>query len=340
MHGQILRVYGIQATVVSGRLGALWTQSKTAKLEEDMPLSVVIGAGGTGIATAVLLAGSGHDVRLVTRSGSGPGHPRIERVAADAADAGRLIELTRGADTLFNCAAPPYHRWQKEFPPLAKSLLKTAEVIGAGYVMLGNLYGYGPVDKPMTEETPLAPSSEKGRIRAEMWEDAIAAHRAGRVRVTEVRASDFIGSGAFSLFTLTTAPKVLAGKLAMVPADLDLPHSWTATGDAARALVAVSQDDRAWGRVWHVPTNRAVSVRELATRLADLAGAPGPKLRAMPGWMLTMAGIASPTIRELPEMQYQFRRPFVLDSSLTEQMFGLKASPLDEILRENIQPTR
>jgi nucleoside-diphosphate-sugar epimerase len=213
-------------------------------------------------------------------------------------------------------------------------------VTGAGYVMLGNLYAYGQVDMPMTEATPLAPSSEKGRIRAEMWEDALAAHRVGRVRVTEVRASDFIGSGATSVFTLTVVPKVLAGKLALVPADLDLPHSWTATGDAARALVAASQDARAWGRVWHVPTNRAVTVRELATRLADLAGAPSPKLRAMPDWMLTVAGIASPMIRELPEMQYQFRRPFILDSSLTEQTFGLRPSALDDVLRENIHPTR
>jgi len=313
---------------------------ETTKLEEDMPLSVVIGAGGTGIATAVLLAESDHDVRLVTRGGSGPEHPRIERVTADAADADRLIELTSGADTLFNCAAPPYHRWPKEFPPLATSLLKTAEVTGAGYVMLGNLYAYGPVDKPMTEDMPLAPSSEKGRIRAQIWQDALAAHRAGRVRVTEVRASDFIGNAALSVFTLTVVPKVLAGKPAMVPADLDLPHSWTATGDAARALVAASQDERAWGRAWHAPTNRAASVRELATRLANLAGAPGPRLRAMPGWMLRMAGVTSPMIRELPEMQYQFRRPFILDSSSTEQTFDLKPTQLDDILAENVQLTR
>jgi hypothetical protein len=56
----------------------------------------------------------------------------------------------------------------------------------------------------------------------------------------------------------------------------------------------------------------------------------------MPGWMLTTAGLFSPIIRELPEMQYQFRRPFVLDSSLTEQTFDLKPSDPDDILRENI----
>lgn len=301
-----------------------------------MPLSVVVGAGGTGTRTALLLAEQDHDVCLITRSGSGPDHPRIARIAADATDSRRLTELTSGARTLFNCAAPPYHRWPQEFPPLAQSLLTAAERSGAGYVMLGNLYGYGPVDAPMTEDMPLAPSSVKGRVRARIWDDALAAQRDSRVRVTEVRSSDFVGQGAVSVFTLTVAPKVLAGKRAMVPADLDAPHSWTGTGDVARALVAASEDDRAWGRVWHVPTNPAVSVRELARRLAALAGVEPVRLSVMPLWMLRAAGLRSPMIRELPEMQYQVRRPFVLDSSLTEQTFDLKPTPLDDILREHL----
>ncbi|SFW67374.1 NAD-dependent epimerase/dehydratase family protein [Amycolatopsis australiensis] len=301
-----------------------------------MSVAVVVGAGGTGVTTASLLAEAGHDVRLITRRGSGPRHPRIERIAADASDAGRLSELSAGARTIVNCAAPPYHRWAAEFPPLAAAVLKAAETSGADYVLLDNLYAYGPVDRPMTEATPLAPTSAKGAIRARLWNDALAAHRAGRVRVTTVRASDFIGSGAVSVFTLTVVPKVLAGKPAMVPAALDLPHSWTGTRDAARALVAVSRDDRAWGRVWHAPTNRAVSVRELANRLAAVAGAWEPKLRSMPMWLLKAAGLTSPMIRELPEMQYQFRRPFLMDSSATEQTFDLKPTLLDDLLRENV----
>ncbi|WP_158894653.1 NAD-dependent epimerase/dehydratase family protein [Amycolatopsis anabasis] len=302
-----------------------------------MSHAVVVGAGGTGAATALSLAESGRVVRLATRSGSGPHHPRIERVAVDAADSRQMTELCRGARTLFNCAAPAYYRWPTDFPPLANSLLHAAEVTGTDYVMLGNLYGHGPVDRPITEDLPLAPSSVKGRIRAQLWADALAAHRAGRVRVTEVRASDFIGSGAGSLFTIMAVPKILAGKTAWIPADLDLPHSWTGTRDAARALVAVSQDERAWGKVWHVPSNPPVSVRELAGRLAGVAGVRPARLRSMPRWALTAAGLASRMIRELPEMQYQFRRPFILDSSWTEQVFDLKPSPLDDTLRETAE---
>lgn len=301
-----------------------------------MSLAVVVGAGSTGVATARLLADAGHRVRLVTRGGGGPEHPSIERVAADASDADRLSEVASGADTLYNCAAPPYHTWTKALPPLAQGLLTAAERTGADYVMLDNLYAYGPVDGPMTEDLPLAPSSVKGRVRAEVWRQADAAHSAGRVRLTTVRASDFIGAGAVSVFTLAVAPKVLAGKPALVPADLDAPHSWTATRDVARALVTVAQDERGRGRVWHAPTPPPLSVRELAVRLARQAEVREPRLRAMPGWLLRAGGLFSPAVRELPEMQYQFQRPFVLDSSAIEETFDLHPMPLEEVLQEMV----
>ena len=166
-----------------------------------MSLYVIVGAGATGSAAARLLADAGEQVRLVTRRGSGPAHDRIDRVTADATDTARLIELTRGAAALLNCAMPAYDRWPSEFPPLAASLLAAAERGGADYVMLGNTYGYGPVDGPATEDLPMAPTSVKGRVRAQMWHDAHAAHEEGRVRVTEVRAGAFLGAGAYSPFT-------------------------------------------------------------------------------------------------------------------------------------------
>jgi nucleoside-diphosphate-sugar epimerase len=186
----------------------------------------------------------------------------------------------------------------------------------------------------MTEDFPMAPNSVKGELRAQAWQEAVAAHDAGRARVTEVRASDFLGRGAHSNFGIMVAPKVVAGKTALFPADLDAEHSWTGTADAARALIAVNEDDRAWGRAWHVPTNPPITPRHLAERLALIAGAPPAKLRRMPNWMLRAAGLVSPIARELPEVQYQLQRPFVLDSALTEQTFGLRPSPLAEILGE------
>jgi nucleoside-diphosphate-sugar epimerase len=301
-----------------------------------MSMNVVVGAGGTGVATAKLLAEDGHDVRLITRRGSGPSHPRIRRIALDATNTSELATAISGASSLFNCAAPPYHQWRTQFPALAAALLNAAITTQVNYVMLGNLYGYGPVDAPMTEDLPMRPNSVKGSLRARIWAEAKAAHDAGRVRVAEVRASDFIGRGAMSVFTIMVAPKVLAQKPALFPADLDAPHSWTGTADAARAMVAVAASDHAWGQAWHAPTNAPVSARELAAMLARCAGVRDPRLYRMPGWLLGAAGWGSEVVRELPEMQYQLQKPFVVDSSRMRREFMLTPTPLADILRDGL----
>jgi nucleoside-diphosphate-sugar epimerase len=169
-----------------------------------------------------------------------------------------------------------------------------------------------------------------------MWRDALAAHRAGRARVTEARASDFIGAGARGLAPDLVLTRVAAGRRALVPAALDAPHSWTYLGDAARTLVTLADDPRAWGSAWHVPTGPPLSVRELASRAARLAGAPPARVARMPAAMLWLGGWFSPEARAFREMRYQFERPFVLDSSATTATFGLTPTPLDEALRETV----
>ena len=170
---------------------------------------------------------------------------------------------------------------------------------------------------------PLAATTVKGRIRARLWQEALAAHRAGRVRVTEARASDFVGAGALSLFTEMVVPPVRLGKRALVPAAFDLPHSLSFTGDAGRTLAVLGTDERAWGRAWHVPTAAPTTLRQAAQRLATLAGAPTPRLATMPPWMLRLGGLFNPIAKEFVEMRYQFVRPFVLDSSAAQETFGL-----------------
>lgn len=303
-----------------------------------MSKQVVVGAGQVGGQVAELLAKAGHEVVVVTRSGSGPRLDGVTLVAADAGDAAAMRRIAEGAEALYNCANPKYHRWPRDWPPIAAALLSAAETSGAVLVTLSNLYGYGPVEGPMTEDLPLAATGTKGRVRARMWEDALAAHRSGRVRVTEVRGSDYFGPGASdqSYFGARLLGPLLSGKPAVLPWNPDVPRSWTYLPDVARALVAAAADEGAWGRAWHVPTGPAVSMREMAERLCRLAGAPSPRLRRIPGWMLAAAGLAVPFLRELKEVRYQFERPFILDSSASEAALGLAPTPLEEALKETL----
>jgi nucleoside-diphosphate-sugar epimerase len=296
-----------------------------------MALYVIVGAGPIGTATARHLVELGHQVRMVTRTGSGP--ETVTRVAADATDASRLAELATGAAALYNCANPPYHRWPELWPPLAAAMLEAAQRTGAALVTMSNLYGYGPVAGPIVEDLPLRPTTVKGRIRAEMWRDALAAHRAGRVRVTEARASDYIGPGAKSLFTTMIAPAVRGGKQAYVPANLDVPHSTTFTGDVGAALAVLGTDERSLGRAWHVPTAEPVTLRALATRYAEIVGAPPPRLRVMPDVVLRLGGLFNREAREFREVRYQFEHPWVLDSTAAQATFELRPTPPDDALR-------
>jgi nucleoside-diphosphate-sugar epimerase len=296
-----------------------------------MSLHVIVGAGQVGTGAAKLLAERGERVRLISRRGSGPDHPSIERVAADATQADRLSELATGAVALYNCANPLYHRWLTDWPPLAAALLTAAERSGAVLAVTSNLYGYGPVDGPITEATPLAATHPKLRLRADMWREAVARHQAGRIRVTEIRSSDYIEAN--SIFSLVLRKPVLAGKRAFVPGALDVPHSWTAISDAVRTLVTVAVEQRAWGKAWLVPTNPPLTVRALATRFASLFGAPAPKLSEIPYPLLWATGLFIPLVRELRTTRYQFVLPFVVASSLTERTFGLAPTDLDVALR-------
>jgi len=293
---------------------------------------VIVGAGAVGSAAAMLLAERGEHVRVVSRRGTGPDHPAIERVAADATNAERLTELAAGATALYNCANPQYHQWFTDWPPLAAALLTAAERSGAVLASMSNVYGYGPVDGPIGQKTPIAATHPKLRLRAQMWQDALAAQQDGRIRTTEVRASDYIEQN--SLLTTAIGKPLLAGSRAYSPWPLDVPHSWTSISDCALALVTVAADERALGQAWLVPTGPALTVRQLAIRFTEVNGAPAAKLTAIPYPVMWAAGLFNPMIKELRITRYQFTAPFVLDSSATTQMFGLEPTSLDETLRE------
>ncbi|MGW1376054.1 NAD-dependent epimerase/dehydratase family protein [Streptomyces sp. NPDC002446] len=303
-----------------------------------MSLHVVIGFGPAGAATARLLVEKGHSVRVITTSGRSA-EPGIEHVALDATDRARLIEAVQGAAAIYSCAAPPYHRWASTWPSLASSVCAAAEATGAVLVMLGNLYGYGPVDGPMTEDLPLAATGTKGRVRAAVWEQARGLHEEGRIKAVEVRASDFFGPGVTDGGHLAARviPRLLRGKPVSALGDPDAPHSWTYLPDVAAALVEVAGEERAWGRAWHVPTEPALSTREMVDRLAAQSGTGPVAVRRLSPAVLGVVSLLSPLIRELKEIRYQFDRPFVVDARAYEAEFAVRATPVDEQIKATVE---
>ena len=304
-----------------------------------MSTHLVVGAGPIGTRTSLLLADAGEQVRIVTRSGGGPDHPSVEKVTADASDAPRMRRLAEGAVAVYNCANPSYTRWATDWPPIAAALLEASASSGAVLATVGNLYGYGRVSGPITHQSPLAPSDPKGEVRAQMWRDALAAHQAGRVRVVEVRASDYADAGANSHLA-RNAPAVLAGKTAWVLGGADATHSWTTTHDTARLLVDVAADEHAHGQAWLVPTAPPRSQREGLQDIAAAAEVASPRVRVLGPRALRAVGLFSPKVRELAGTAYQFTDPFVVDHSVTVDHLGWQPEEWAETVARVVRDAR
>ena len=189
----------------------------------------------------------------------------------------------------------------------------------------------------MTEDTPFNPHGTKGQVRAQMWLDALAAHQAGRVRVTEARGADYVGPGSESHIGERTVPKMLAGKNVQVLGNPNKQHTFTYTEDMAATLVAIGADERAWGRAWHVPSALTCTQREAYARMAAYAGVPAPKVSTVPALALKAMGLFVPAVRELREVAYQVEDDFVMDSTAAQRELGLVPTPADDILRINVE---
>lgn len=299
---------------------------------------VVVGAGPVGRHTAALLSDRGDEVVVVTRSGRDTGLTGVRHVGLDAGDADSLTAVTEGAAALYNCANPgDYTQWGRVWPPLASSLLTTAERTGAVYAITGNLYPYGPVDGTMHADLPDAATDHKGVLRARMWADARAAHEAGRLRAVEVRGADYVGPGTGANGHVTRVlPTALRGKPVTVIGRSDQPHSYTDVGDVARLLVAAADDGRSHGRTWIVPTNAPRTQEQVLTEMLRTAGRPAVRVRSLPIGLLRAIGGVVPFMREVAQLGYQWSAPYVVDDTATRAHFGVGPTPWDEVCRRTV----
>jgi nucleoside-diphosphate-sugar epimerase len=307
-------------------------------VEPDISLHVVFGAAGAiGGAVAGELLREGRSVRAVSRGGRAPKGRRawppmwltLPRAAAAAADAA----------VVYHCASPPYTKWPQLFPPLTRSILGAAESSGAKLVFADNLYAYGPVDGRLREDLPAIARGRKGRIRAGMAAELLGAHRDGRARVAIGRASDYYGPhGTGSVAGDTVFGRILAGKKPQWPGRLDQLHTFQFLPDIARGLLVLADHRQADGQVWHLPAAEPLTAQQFFDMVTQAAGRPVPvHASAASPALLAAAGVFSPLLREMRETAYQFRAPFVIDSSKFDAAFGrLEPTPHSDAVEQTV----
>jgi nucleoside-diphosphate-sugar epimerase len=300
-------------------------------------LHVVFGVGQVGRALAAHLTGLGLEVRAVSRHRPTVLGDGIDWWAADAADADAAAGAAQGASAVYQCLNASYTKWAHQFPPLQRGLLIAAERNDALLVSLENVYAYGPTGGvPLTEDLPLAATTVKGRTRATMTNELLAAADCGQVRIAIGRASDFFGAGVTeSTLGEQVFGNAVAGKRADFLGDPDLPHTYSYVPDIAAGLATLGTDERAVGHVWHLPGPETVTTRRVLDLIAGQVGHP-VDVRSLPKLVLRGLALVSPMMRALAEMAYEFEEPFVLDTTKYESTFGSAGTPLETAITETI----
>jgi nucleoside-diphosphate-sugar epimerase len=300
---------------------------------------VIFGGGPLGIATMNALHKRGKRIRLVNRSGSRPTEapPDIEVVAGDACNTDFTRQVTADAAVVYQCAQPEYHKWVTEFPALQAAILDGAATNGAKLIVGENLYMYGDTNgQPIHEGLPHAAHTRKGKVRAQMSEALLAAHRSGKVRVAMARGSDFYGPGVLgSTLGERTFVSALKGKPAEVTGALDQPHTYTYIQDFGEAMAILGEREQSLGQAWHVPNPPTLTHRQLLTIFFQLANRPA-RFTVMGTLMMRLGGIFIPEARETVEMMYEFTRPFVVDSSKFIKAFGDIATPHEAAMQATL----
>ena len=195
-----------------------------------------------------------------------------------------------------------------------------------------SLYSYVRTDEPMTEADPRDRADGKGAVRR----DLLAARAAAPAPTVTVVASDFIGPHVTSGGHMGERAfrAVHSGRRLRVLGSLDQPHSWTYVPDLAAAMIIAADRADLHGRVLHAPTNPPLTQREVVTAIAAETGHAVPRWGSSRAGRPRLVGLVHTETRELAQMDYQFTRPFVMDSRRSEELLGLQPTPMPTVVRE------
>lgn len=261
----------------------------------------ILGSGGA-IANELssLLAARGTPFRAVSRKGTGA-KGAAETVAADAADRDQTNRAVSGSRVVFLLVGLKYdHRvWEETWPRIMANAVEACKHAGARLIFFDNVYMYGRVLGRMTEETPYRPTSRKGEVRARIANSLEKEWKAGSLTAMIARAADFYGPRVANGIPnrLVFDPLSKGQKASCLVSDV-LPHSYTYTPDAAKALLLLAENEAAWNQVWHLPTVADPPTGREFIEKAAAAMSVKPKYRVLKRRMLSVAGWFNPMVRD------------------------------------------
>ena len=182
-------------------------------------MQTILGSSGViGRELAKALSQYTKNVRLVSRN------PQMindndELIAADLINAEQTLKAVEGSEVVYLTVGLEYKTkvWQEQWPVVMKNVIDACKKSSSKFLFFDNVYAYGKVDGWMSEDTPINPSSEKGKVRAGLHRMIMNEIEKGDIKAIIARAADFYGPQTpLSFVSVTVFDKFKNGKKAQL----------------------------------------------------------------------------------------------------------------------------
>ncbi len=307
-------------------------------------IQTILGSGGgIGVPLARELKNYTDEIRLVSRNPKKVNNSD-ELFPADLNDPDQIDQAIAGSSVVYVTIGFEYNLkvWQKTWPPFLQEVINSCIKHQAKLVFFDNIYMYAKASTPfMTEDSPILPPSEKGKIRRLLRDMIMDAVEKKNLTALIARAADFYGpDNKNSALTIMVAENFLKGKKAQVMGNPNKIHTYTYTPDAAKATALLGNTPDAYNQEWHVPTTKEKLTTLEWIELIASELKTEVKIQKVTKVMLQLLGLFVPMMREFPEMLYQSEQDYIFDSSKFEKRFGIVATTPKEGVKKLVESLR
>lgn len=277
------------------------------------------------------------NIRLVSRNPKKV-NDTDQLFTADLTNERQTTDAVKGSEIVYLTVGIRYETslWQKQWPAIMKNVIRACKLHESKLVFFDNVYMYGPVHGAMTEDTPFKPVSEKGDVRASVARMLLREMEQGNLSAVICRSPEFYGPrNTLSTITPTIFDNIKKNKKPQIIASDSKLRSMIYTPDAGRATALIGNTPDAYGQTWHLPCqDPPLTQKEFMALISRILGRE-LKYTVLRKWMIRLAAISQPVVREMLEMLYQFDRDYVFDSTKFKKRFpDFRITSYEEGLRE------
>lgn len=290
-------------------------------------MHTILGAGGpTANALTKELIANNKTIRLVSRKPVPVANLNVTWIKADLLNEDELLIAAEGSEVIYLCAGLVYDAkiWQEQWPVIIQNVINLCKRTNARLIFFDNVYMYGLVNGPMTENTPYNPCSLKGEIRAKVARQLMKESETGNINVTIARAADFYGADSMnSFFDMMVLDKFSKNSSAQWIGNPNTLHNFTYIEDAGKALFLLGQNSNSGNQIWHLPTAKPLKGKAFIEMAAQIYGTK-PSYSIINKFMLRLVGLFKKVVAGTVEMYYQYDHDYHFDSSKFEKAFNFK----------------